>query len=135
MLLTSFAAALAVGAEPVDWRNSFVLPEIPDAQVTTDCPASPESSERRVCLTFPREKAGAVRSALVEGLTQDGFTVGRVPEADFGFLREAKPDSCEGGLWTTFVVEGETDPSRTAVMVIALSEDTCGIPQTTEDNQ
>ena len=135
MLLTVITAATAIGAEPVDWRDSFVLPEVSEAQMTTDCPASPESSERYVCLTFPRDKAAVVSHALVEGLTLDGFAVGRVPEADFGFLREPKADSCEAGQWTTFVVEGETDPTKTAVMVISLREDTCGTFAKSEDNQ
>ncbi|MND88280.1 hypothetical protein D3C80_803010 [compost metagenome] len=135
MLLASMAAALAISAAPADWRDSFVLPALPDARTATDCPAPEETSDRYICLTFPREKARDVRNALFEGLRQDGFYVGRAPEADFGFLREPNSNSCESGLGFIYIVEGETDPTKTAVMLIALNNDTCGDPATGEDNQ
>lgn len=135
MLLASMTAALAISAAPADWRDSFVLPALPDARTAPDCPAPEGSSDRFICLTFPREKALDVRSALFEGLRQDGFYVGRAPEADFGFLREPNSNSCESGLGFIYIVEGETDPTKTAAMLIALSKDTCGDPATGKDNQ
>jgi len=135
MLLASMTAAVAISAAPADWRDSFVLPALPDARTATDCPAPEETSDRLICLTFPREKARDVRNALFEGLRQDGFYVGRAPGADFGFLREPGSNSCESGLGFIYIVEGETDPAKTAVMLIALSNDTCGDLATGEDNQ
>lgn len=133
MILASIASALL--ASQADWRDDFVLPKIEDAVVSTECPPSEEGGDRHLCLTYPREKARAVNEQLIEWLKRQGFTVGAAPEVSFGFGRfkaadSENPDSCEAGLVSTFAVDGEPDPAKTAVMVIALVRDTCGAPQT-----
>jgi len=139
MILASIAAA-ALFASKADWRDDFVLPEIEDAVVGTECPPSEEGGDRYFCLTYPREKARAVREQFTSALQQQGFMVGPAPEVSFGFLRlkgadPNQPESCESGLVSIFAIEGEPDSAKTAVMVIALARDTCGEPATEGNDQ
>ena len=139
MILASSAAFTLMGSQ-ADWRDEFVLPDIPDAVVAGGCPASEEGGDRYLCLAYPREKARAVRERFTHALEQQGFMVRSAPEVSFGFLRLRgadldNPESCEGGLVSTFAVEGESDPAKTAVMVIALARDTCGEPATEGKDQ
>ncbi len=139
MILASLAAA-ALFTSKADWRDDFVMPAIEDAVVGTECPPSEEGGDRYLCLTYPSEKARAVREQFTHALEQQGFMVGPAPEVSFGFLRLKgadldNPDSCESGLVSTFAVEGEPDPAKTAVMVIALARDTCGDPAPESNDQ
>lgn len=139
MILASLAAA-ALFTSKVDWRDKFVLPEIADASVSAECPASEDGGDRYVCLTYPREKNRAVVEQLTRGLQEQGFIVGAAPEVTFGFLRVKQadsdnPDSCEGGLVSIFAVDGEPDPAKTAVMMILLNRDDCGESATEGNDQ
>jgi len=130
----------ALFSSKADWRDKFVLPEIADASIATDCPPSEDDGDRYVCLTYPREKNRAVVEQLARGLREQGFTVGAAPEVTFGFLRVKQadsdhPDSCEGGLVSIFAVDGEPDPAKTAVMMISLNRDDCGESATEGNDQ